>query len=156
MSVISRVLYGGLHVRSCDFVSEPDVQNLAPQFPSFVSEFQQRIGSPKPQRHRIARMYQNSKVTGPHTTELLPSRGNLHEFVADPITGCAIFDILTPPYDSEEGRDCSYYRFVADPKAQNSHTNQENDIVLLEVYDPVDFVVMAEPYHGPRLRTHGN
>lgn len=152
MSVISRVLYGGLHVRSCDFVPDVDVQKLALQFPSFASEFQQRNDAP---RHRIARMYQNSKVTAPLTTELLPSRGNLHEFVADPVTGCAIFDILTPPYDSDEGRDCSYYRFVADPKAQKSHTDQQDDVVLLEIYDPVDFVVMSEPYHGPRLRTHG-
>lgn len=152
MSVISRVLYGGLHVRSCDFVPDVDVQKLAPQFPSFASEFHQRNDAP---RHRIARMYQNSKVTAPLTTELLPSRGNLHEFVADPVTGCAIFDILTPPYDSDEGRDCSYYRFVADPKAQKSHTDQQDDVVLLEIYDPVDFVVMSEPYHGPRLRTHG-
>jgi hypothetical protein len=38
---------------------------------------------------------------------LTPSHGNLHQFRA--LSTCVILDVLTPPYDEEAGRTCTYY-----------------------------------------------
>lgn len=49
-------------------------------------------------------------VLGPEPVSysLGPSSGNLHELKA--IDDCAFFDVLTPPYDENTGRDCTYYK----------------------------------------------
>lgn len=51
-----------------------------------------------------------------------PEEGNLHEFTA--LESCAIFDVLLPPYNPQDGRHCQYYvesREVS-PKNQASTT----------------------------------
>lgn len=139
MSVVSRVLYGNLHVRACDIVSNNgEAAALTTQY--FQNE--------KPRPQLLARMCEDQAITAPFTTELLPDHGNLHEFVAGDAMGCAIFDVLTPPYEPDDGRDCTYYRFVGDARATG---DDEDAVVALEVFDPEDFVVVSEPYLGPQL-----
>lgn len=135
MSVISRVLYGSMHVRSCDLVAEAS---------SSASETTQSLSSSS----LLARVCADETIFAPHTTELLPDHGNLHEFVAGDAIGCAIFDILTPPYEPDDGRDCTYYRVVGD---WPSVAAASPSLVTLEVFDPDHFAVVSEPYLGPPL-----
>lgn len=85
MSVVSRVLYGDLHVTSFDWNNS---------------------------RAKIAAPVYNGVIHGNggmSTHMLLPeSHGNLHQFTA--LSDCAILDVLCPPYSSADGRDCTYYR----------------------------------------------
>ncbi|ETM33954.1 hypothetical protein L914_18856 [Phytophthora nicotianae] len=129
MSVISRVLYGSLHIKSYDLIKDS--------------------AAPRDKKLR-ARLRVDEVITAPYTTELLPDYGNLHEIVGDDEIGCAFLDIITPPYDSNVGRDCTYFRVV---DSQDSNDNSEK-IVMLESYSPLDFDVITEAYYGPHLQRY--
>ena len=51
----------------------------------------------------------DSWARAPATMVLRPNNGNIHTFTADETEGCAILDVISPPYDGDEGRDCHYY-----------------------------------------------
>ena len=116
MTVFSRVLYGSMHVRSFDWIdpSQPQQGAVLVHDRAFHSE------------------------DGP--TTLFPTAGgNIHQF--DAITQCAVLDLLSPPYATEDGRDCTYYRPIEDL--------QPSGRILLQEYEPEDdFQINIETYQG--------
>ncbi|XP_026789875.1 2-aminoethanethiol (cysteamine) dioxygenase b [Pangasianodon hypophthalmus] len=84
---------------------------------------------------------------------LSPHRDNLHQIEA--VDGpTAFLDILAPPYDPDDGRDCHYYKVLqqgpegADRKAGGQ---EQTELWLMEIPQPSDFWCGAEPYPGPKV-----
>lgn len=88
MHVYGRLLFGSMRVLSFDFEPSSDDGSEGTRWATLRSD----------------------EVIGPSPTtySLGPSTGNLHELEA--VEDCAFFDVLAPPYDPYNGRDCTYYR----------------------------------------------
>ncbi|KAG9484938.1 2-aminoethanethiol dioxygenase [Eleutherodactylus coqui] len=87
---------------------------------------------------------------------LSPHRDNLHQIVA--VDGPAAFlDILAPPYDPDDGRDCHYYKLAPASGEQSGGSAAEasgvlpREVWLLEIPQPDEFWCGGEPYPGPKV-----
>ncbi|AQK47081.1 Plant cysteine oxidase 3 [Zea mays] len=89
MTVLSKILYGSMHVKSYDWI-EPTV--LASSQPA-----------------RLAKLHTDDVRTAPCPTSILypQSGGNLHCFTS--VSSCAVLDVLAPPYNDDAGRICTYF-----------------------------------------------
>ncbi|XP_028418211.1 2-aminoethanethiol dioxygenase-like [Dendronephthya gigantea] len=77
-----------------------------------------------------------------------PSHGNLHSIHA--INGPAAFlDILGPPYSTEKGRDCLYYK---ECHREDIVDKQSNVIYLKEIPCPQEFFCNSQAYRGPVVK----
>ncbi|MCO5559632.1 hypothetical protein L7F22_013233 [Adiantum nelumboides] len=136
MTVLSKLLYGSMHVKAYDWVDHADVS-----YP------------------RLAKLAVDRVMSAPCETAVLypKSGGNMHLFTA--VTPCAVLDVLAPPYSSEDGRHCTYFKaFPYASRAGRPLTEEQrkelspHDLVWMEEFQPPsDFVVKPAPYKGPAI-----
>ena len=103
MCVISKLLYGDLRVRSYTFSGchETALSVLAAGGVARACMTERNLSAATTAAGGAAR------AAMPTLLSLGPTEGNLHEFTT--VGGCAIFDVLAPPYDDDH-RPCIYYR----------------------------------------------
>jgi len=100
MSVVSKIVYGQLKAWSFDWNETEKLD-------------ENKINGGD------ATIVENGKVYSEGSVKLLlPKRGNLHQFytpneieLGEAACGCAILDIIMPPYDEFMGRTCTYYSY---------------------------------------------
>ncbi|XP_021670033.1 plant cysteine oxidase 4 isoform X3 [Hevea brasiliensis] len=171
MTVLSKLLYGSLLVKSYDWLDLPGFDDpsqdvvpsvnvgLSTQFsisrllhPCSKIEFGLWKFTARP-----AKLVRDCEMTAPcGTTVLYPNRGgNIHCFKA--LTPCALLDVLSPPYSSEDGRHCSYFRRVPgsvlpEGAAQLCGIEPSEVAWLEETQPPENFVILRGEYRGPNIR----
>lgn len=142
-----KVLYGKVRVSCYDRLdSPPDSAGGRPFNPPLLP-YQKSAVRPSVQRS-----------VGEYTEEspacvLYPHRDNLHQIEA--VDGpTAFLDILAPPYDPDDGRDCHYYKVlpqVPEGADRNAGHQEQTEVWLMEIPQPSGFWCGSEPYPGPKV-----
>ncbi|CAL5406660.1 unnamed protein product [Camellia sinensis] len=138
MTVLSKLLYGTLNVKLFHWI---DVPGRSDQL----------------QGARPAKLVRNGEMRAPFEPRILyPScGGNIHSFKA--VTPCAIFDILSPPYSSEDGRHCTYFKSLQEQICQGTLELDgvtTSEVTWLEEFQPPDdFVIWRGQYKGCVIKT---
>lgn len=152
-----KVLYGKVSIRSFDKLLEPtdETTPVNNQYPQFDPPLPAAPQSDSLRRSVLRSVGEFSADSGPCL--LSPQRDNLHQI--DAVEGPAAFlDILSPPYDPEDGRDCHYYKVLQPVSAEGTDSEMkqqeqqgEEGMWLLEIPQPEDFWCGGEPYPGPEV-----
>ncbi|KAM9837990.1 2-aminoethanethiol (cysteamine) dioxygenase a [Aulostomus maculatus] len=154
MNGMLKVLFGKVNISCFDKLEGGlTVSTALPHFEPPLTSFQ--TASLRCSMLRSVAEY--SEDSGPCL--LTPARDNLHQI--DALEGPAAFlDILAPPYNPDDGRDCHYYKVlqtVVDGQAgemgkqeQQGEEKEKQEVTwLLEIPQPEDFWCGGEPYPGP-------
>ncbi|XP_034407185.1 2-aminoethanethiol (cysteamine) dioxygenase b isoform X2 [Cyclopterus lumpus] len=138
-----KVLYGKVRISCFDRLERPaggtQAAAAAPALPPT------QMGSLR--RSLLRSIDEYTEESGPCV--LSPDQDNLHRI--DAVDGpTAFMDILAPPYDPDEDRDCHYYKVLAEGNARDTE-QKEKEVWLLEISQPADFWCGGEPYPGPEV-----
>ncbi|KAM6951438.1 LOW QUALITY PROTEIN: 2-aminoethanethiol (cysteamine) dioxygenase a [Aplochiton taeniatus] len=153
MNGMLKVLYGKVSIRCFDKLAGPSCDSVDDQGQSAPPPPPPQMPDAPLRRSVLRSTGQYCPDSGPCV--LGPLRDNLHQIHA--LDGPAAFlDILAPPYDSEDGRDCHYYRVLqplteGEGEAGEGEGEGERETWLLEVPQPEDFWCGGEPYPGPKV-----
>lgn len=98
MTVFSKILFGSMHLKSYDWA-----KSLPAGSNDNALENSDGAGA------RLAKVNTDAVFDGSSETVVLypENGGNLHCFTA--LTPCAVLDVMGPPYNRAQGRDCAYY-----------------------------------------------
>ncbi|KAF7019395.1 hypothetical protein CFC21_032571 [Triticum aestivum] len=136
MTVLSKILYGSMHVKSYDWVE-----------PTVVASNRQV---------RLAKLHADDVLTAPcPTTVLYPqSGGNLHSFTS--VASCAVLDVLAPPYAEDAGRICTYfndYPFSSFSSGRAKTVDSPDNYAWIEaINSPVYINMRPGMYTGPTVQ----
>ncbi|MBN3304402.1 AEDO dioxygenase, partial [Amia calva] len=140
MNGMLKVLYGKVRISCFDKLEQPpDAATEAQLNPPPLPYQNQAL-----RRSILRSIGEYSEGSGPCV--LTPHKDNLHQI--DAVDGpTAFLDILAPPYDPDDGRDCHYYK-VLQPV---SLPPEPQEIWLLEIPQPAEFWCGGEAYPGPKV-----
>ncbi|XP_043701126.1 plant cysteine oxidase 3-like [Telopea speciosissima] len=139
MTVLSKLLYGSMHVKAYDWVE-----------PACIPKSR----GPGCRPVRLAKLAVDKVKTASCGTSVLypKSGGNIHCFTA--ISTCAAFNILTPSFQEAAGRTCTFYREYPYSSFQIADgagiiDGKEEDYAWLEVIpSPNSLCVIKDEYKG--------
>ncbi|KAM4591264.1 2-aminoethanethiol (cysteamine) dioxygenase b [Odontesthes bonariensis] len=141
MHGVLKVLYGRVRISCFDRLERPVAGGSQPAPPLPPAQ----MGALRRSTLRSAAEY--TEESGPCV--LYPDRDNLHQI--DAVDGpTAFMDILAPPYDPDDGRDCHYYKVLGEAEAKNPE-QKEKEVWLMEISQPPNFWCGGEPYPGPEV-----
>ncbi|XP_067858708.1 2-aminoethanethiol dioxygenase-like [Heptranchias perlo] len=156
MHGLLKVLYGNVAIKCFDKEEEEEAEEEA-ELAAGAASVQFNPPLLQCQRASLRRSLVRSsdvlsEANGPCL--LTPLQGNMHQIHAS--DGPAAFlDILAPPYDPDQGRDCHYYKVLqvseSADKASPGPPQRQQEVWLLEVPQPADFWCGGEPYPGPKV-----
>ncbi|RXM34637.1 2-aminoethanethiol dioxygenase [Acipenser ruthenus] len=143
MNGMLKVLYGKVSISCFDKLDNPPDAASEAQFNPPVLPYQKDAL----RRSVLRSIGEYTEHSGPCI--LTPKKDNLHQINA--VDGPAAFlDILAPPYDQDDGRDCHYYKVLENGDVK-LETGEQKEMWLLEIPQPTDFWCGAEPYPGPQV-----
>jgi len=163
MTVISRLLFGTMQIKAYDLLdgdSGKDQHEPQGSETPLQGGWQWPFGKGQQRRH-VAQLKLDTTISAKTQKDplvLYPHSCNLHVFQAT--TPCAMLDLLMPPYEPGNGRDCTYFRErkVLPPEVAagiglvgNGRSKQALTLVELEEYDPPNFTCEQAPYLGLQL-----
>jgi len=136
MVVLSRILYGDLHVKSFDVLPDNPSTNWVSNMLSNIFRlplnhfFSENLveGSLRAVKH-------DTSLMAPELSILYPYEGNVHEFTAGDY-GAAVLDIIVPPYSDDDLRDCTFYKHEV---IEGNTSNNASLCSLVPIAEPRGF-----------------
>jgi len=155
MCVLSRVLYGDLQRTSLDLAKEDEMAFAIDsntygdktRRTSWLGNWWNKVESFRTKLPKGTKQaYKNhvDYLQAPDVTVLYPYEGNLHEFVAGP-DGAAVLDVLLPPYDNTQNRDCTFYEIQEISSSWPKPSGKE-PCFIIPTGQPEDFHCISGQY----------